>query len=293
MKIAAIADIHGNYQALITAIHHIECWKPDRVLVLGDIINRGPRSLDCLHLIQEKVKTDDWMVIKGNHEGYVLNFTDPNFPLDGLEFEFRKIIYWTFQAFNENEIQSVAEMPEKLELVLQDNQLIRGLHASTAGDRVGIYPDSSGSDLENLVDTKADVFLIGHTHQPFIKKFRGTLVINAGSVGLSFDGDKRAAYAQITLGKKGWAGEIIRIDYDLQAAVGDYEQSGFIPDGGPLAELVLAELKLGWPQLSHWFRQYESRVLDGDISLDHAVAEYLQNPSIEQIRTDIPMLYPL
>jgi hypothetical protein len=158
---------------------------------------------------------------------------------------------------------------------------------------VGIYPDSSDSDLENLVETKADVFLIGHTHQPFIKKFQGTLVINAGSVGLSFDGDKRAAYAQITLGKSGWAGEIIRINYDLPAAVGDYEQSGFIPDGGPLAELVLAELKLGWPQLSHWFRQYESRVLDGDISLDHAVAEYLQNPSIEQIRTDIPMLYPL
>ncbi|MFV1949693.1 MAG: metallophosphoesterase [Anaerolineales bacterium] len=178
MKIAAIADIHGNYQALIAAIDHIERWKPNRVLVLGDIINRGPRSLDCLHLIQEKIKTDDWRIIKGNHEGYVLNFTDPDFPLHGLEFELRKIIYWTFQSLNENEIQSVAEMPEKLDLVLQNNQLIRGLHASTAGDRVGIYPDSSDSDLKNLVDNKADVFLIGHTHQPFIKDFQGTVVIN-------------------------------------------------------------------------------------------------------------------
>lgn len=293
MKIAAIADIHGNYQSLIAAIDHIERWKPDRVLVLGDIINRGPRSLGCLHLIQEKIETDDWKIIKGNHEEYVLNFTDPDFPLHGLEFELRKIIYWTFQSLNENEIQSVAEMPEKLDLVLQDNQLIRGLHASTAGDRVGIYPDSSNSDLENLVDNKADVFLIGHTHQPFIKEFQGTVVINTGSVGLSFDGDKRAAYAQITFGKGGWTGEIIRIDYDLPAAVGDYEQSGFIPDGGPLAELVLEELKLGWPQLSHWFRQYKSRVLGGEISLDHAVAEYLQNPSIEHIRPDIPMFYPL
>jgi len=292
MKIAAIADIHGNYQALIAAIDHIERWKPDRILVLGDIINRGPRSLDCLHLIQEKVKTDDWRIIKGNHEGYVLNFTDPGFPLSGLDFELRRIIYWTFQSLTENEIQAVAEMPEKLELLIQDNQIIRGLHASTAGDRVGIYPDSSYSDLDNLVDTKADVFLIGHTHQPFIKEFQGTIVINTGSVGLPFDGDKRAAYAQITLDKRGWTGEIIRIDYDLPASVGDFEKSGFIPDGGPLAELVLAELKLGWPQLSGWFRQYEAGVLSGDISLDHAVAEYLQSPSIEQVRTDNPMFHP-
>jgi putative phosphoesterase len=292
MKIAAIADIHGNYQALIAVIDHLVRWKPDQVLVLGDIINRGPRSLDCLHLIQEKVKTDGWKIIKGNHEEYVLNFTDPGFPLHGLEFDLRKIIYWTFQSLGENEIQAVEEMPEKLDLFLQENQIIRGLHASTAGNRVGIYPDSPDSDLENLVDSIADVFLIGHTHQPFIKKFQGTVVINAGSVGLPFDGDKRAAYARISLNKKSWTGEIIRIDYNLPAAVRDYEQSGLIPDGGPLAELILAELKLGWPQLSHWFRQYESGVLRGDISLDYAVAEYLQNPSIEQIRTDIPMSHP-
>ncbi len=294
MKIAAIADIHGNYQALIAAIDHIESWKPDQVLVLGDIINRGPRSPDCLHLIQEKVKTDDWKIIKGNHEGYVLNFTAPDFPWGGLDFELRKIIYWTFQSLNENDIQSVADMPEKLDLVLQDNQLIRGLHASTAGDRVGIYPDSSDSDLENLVDSKADVFLIGHTHQPFHKgisrELLSSILDRLVCHSMAINGLRTP---RLPLGKGGWAGEIIRIDYDLPAAVGDYEQSGFIPDGGPLAELVLAELKLGWPQLSHWFRQYESRVLGGEISLDQAVTEYLQNPSIEQSRTDIPMIYPL
>ena len=56
MKIAALADIHGNYQALITVLEHVESWKPDLVIVLGDIINRGPRSRDCLHLIQETVQ---------------------------------------------------------------------------------------------------------------------------------------------------------------------------------------------------------------------------------------------
>ena len=55
MKIAALADIHGNYQALIAVIDHVERWKPDLVFVLGDIINRGPCSSDCLQLIQQKI----------------------------------------------------------------------------------------------------------------------------------------------------------------------------------------------------------------------------------------------
>jgi putative phosphoesterase len=291
MKIAALADVHGNYQALIAAIDHFERWKPDQVLVLGDIINRGPRSVDCLHLIQEKEKTDNWQVIKGNHEGYVLDFIDPDFPLQGPEFEMRKIVYWTYQSLNEDDIKSVVTMPENLDLVTEDQQVIYGLHASAAGDRIGIYPDSTETDLENLVDSKVDVFLVGHTHQPFIKSFQETIVVNVGSVGLPFDGDKRSAYAQITYDQRGWSGEIIRLDYDLSAAARDYEISGLIPDGGPLAELVLAELKLGWPQLSHWFRRYEEGIIRGEINLDQAVAEYLKNPSIEKTRNDIPMIY--
>ena len=78
MKIAALADIHGNYQALITVLEHVERWDPDLVLVLGDTINRGSRSKDCLNLIQQKQIEESWLVIKGNHEEYVLEFDDPD-----------------------------------------------------------------------------------------------------------------------------------------------------------------------------------------------------------------------
>jgi len=42
MKLAVLADIHGNYRALETVIDHIQTWHPDQVLVAGDIVNRGP-----------------------------------------------------------------------------------------------------------------------------------------------------------------------------------------------------------------------------------------------------------
>ena len=167
-----------------------------------------------------------------------------------------------------------------------------GYHASTAGDRIGIYPESTDDELENKVDYSADLFLVGHTHQPLIRQFNNTIISNVGSVGLPFDGDKRAAYGQFQYNNQKWKGEIIRVEYDLSAASKDYYETGFIPEGGPLAELVLAELKLGWPQLSSWFRLYESSVMAEEISAKQAVESFLKNPSIEQIRHDIPMSYP-
>ncbi len=292
MKIAAIADIHGNYQALIATIDHINRWAPDKVMVLGDIINRGPRSLDCLNLVQEKALTENWMLMKGNHEGYVLNFLDPGLVLHGIEHELRKVSYWTYQSLADDDIEAIVKLPEMLDLVIQENQIVRGLHASTAGDRVGIYPDASSEELENLVDCNVNAFLVGHTHQPFIKLFQGTLLINAGSVGLPFDGDKRASYAQITYNKNKWSAEIIRLEYDLPAAVQDFSRSGFLAEGGPIAELILGELKLGWPQLSSWFTKYETRVLRKEIKLEQAVADYLQNPHLEMVKSDVPMIYP-
>ena len=292
MKIAAIADIHGNYQALITILDHIDRWNPDLVLVLGDIVNRGPRSRECLHLLQERERNQGWHLIKGNHEGYVLKFQDPAFLRSGPEFEIQRVIYWTYQTLSENELIYLENLPEKLSLDLDNGQVVRAFHASTAGDRIGIYPRSTEDELIQKVDLESDLFLVGHTHQPLIRPFRDMIISNVGSVGLPFDGDKRAAYAQFTYNIDQWTGNIIRLEYDLSAAARDYQETGFILEGGPMAEMILAELKLGWPQLLSWFKRYESNVLAGQISLEKAVKEFLINPNIEQPRNDISMSYP-
>ncbi len=287
MKIAALGDIHGNFQALVTVLDHVERWQPDLVLVLGDIINRGPRSRECLHLIQDKGKSPGWHIIKGNHEDYVLNMEDPALPRSGMQFELRRVINFTYESLSNEDNQAVKDLPVEITLKTAGNQLIRANHASTAGDRIGIYPDTPKWDLPGLIDQTADLFLVGHTHQAFIRKWDNTTIINTGSVGLPFDGDTRAAYAQLTLQHQSWHGEIVRIEYDKKAAEDDFFKSGFIPDGGDLANLILAELRLGWPQLSKWFGRYETAVLAGEISPKEAVTEFLLNPNIEYKKPDL------
>ena len=281
MKIAALADIHGNYQALITVLDHVERWKPDLVLVLGDIINRGPRSNECLHLIQEKQNKESWLVIKGNHEEYVLEFNHPDSPRSGPWFEMMKIIYWTYQNLSPEDISAVKGLPEEIRLPLPGGGKLIAVHASLGGIRVGIYPDHNLKELINLIDPGVDLFLVGHTHQPLIRKVGNTLVVNAGSIGLPFDGDTRTGYAQLVQANGEWKAEIVRFDYDIAAAREDLYKTRFIPDGGPLANLVQTELEIAWPQLSYWFKKYEILVMQGKIGIDHAVREYLKNPHRE------------
>ena len=281
MKIAALADIHGNYQALIAVIDHIERWKPDLVFVLGDIINRGPCSRECLHLIQQKIESDSWQTITGNHEQYVLRFDSPDAPRDGNQFELSKIIHWTYQSLSPGDIQSVKELPLEIETQLPGNQTVKAVHASMGGIRIGIYPDSSQKEILDLIQPDVDLFLVGHTHQPLVRTIGKTTVINAGSIGLPFDGDTRAGYAQITRKGNQWTGKIIRLEYDQEAARQDFYSTQFIPQGGPLAELVLTEMKIGWPQLSHWFSRYEQAVLDHKISIEDAVRQYQKNPNLK------------
>jgi 3',5'-cyclic AMP phosphodiesterase CpdA len=48
MKIAVLADIHGNLPALAAVAADIAAWNPDAIAVGGDIVNRGPSSAACL-----------------------------------------------------------------------------------------------------------------------------------------------------------------------------------------------------------------------------------------------------
>ncbi|MDZ7843711.1 MAG: metallophosphoesterase [Anaerolineales bacterium] len=64
----------------LSVVEDLENWNPDLVFVAGDLINRGPRSRECLEFILGRIQTADWQVVKGNHELYVLQFDQPQPP---------------------------------------------------------------------------------------------------------------------------------------------------------------------------------------------------------------------
>ena len=80
----AIGDVHGRrdlLQALLQAIRTDSAGREARIIFLGDIIDRGPESRQCLDLV---IATLDGYpgsrLILGNHEEFLLSFLDAEPP---------------------------------------------------------------------------------------------------------------------------------------------------------------------------------------------------------------------
>ena len=275
MNIALIADVHANYAALQAVTAHIEDWQPDQVIVAGDLVNRGPRPLECLRFVQAKITADGWLWVRGNHEEYVIEQADPDFPRQGPVADVHRGSLWTYEQLD-SEVAALEAMPIDLSLHAPDGGKIRIMHASMLSLRDGIYPWTSDTELEQKIGPPPALFLVGHTHIPLIRRLNGTLVVNAGSSGLPFDGDTRPSYARCTWKQGVWQAEIVRVDYDFAQAERDFYTTGFIENAGSLAALVLRELKLAHAQLGDWANRYQSRALAGEISMRQSVAEFIQ-----------------
>lgn len=275
MKLAVLADIHSNLVALRAMVEHLDRWQPDLVVVAGDMINRGPRPVECLEFVQTRRQTHGWLALKGNHEEYVIGHAHPDALRSGLQFDLFRSSFWTYCKLD-GDVSVLQALPLHLEPLAG----VRLTHGSMRGTRDGVYATTPADVLrEQIGAPPPDLFCIGHTHQALIRQIDDTLVVNVGAVGLPFDGDSRPSYAQIVDVGNQWHAEIIRVDYDLEAAERDFYDSGFMDESGPMAPLILKELQVARGQLFSWAQQYEADILAGRISQQEAVQRYLQSLS--------------
>lgn len=78
MDTIAVGDIHGRADLLEKLLNHVNAVHEDaRVVFLGDVIDRGPDSKDCLDMVaSELARNPASRLIMGNHEDLMLRFVD-------------------------------------------------------------------------------------------------------------------------------------------------------------------------------------------------------------------------
>jgi len=74
-EVWVIGDIHGNLETLQRLIEIIDEKKPEFVIFLGDIVDRGTSQLECLILVLAlKIRYPNrYYLLKGNHETLEMN----------------------------------------------------------------------------------------------------------------------------------------------------------------------------------------------------------------------------
>jgi len=275
MKIAVIADIHAHWIGLQAVVKHMETWDPDYVVVVGDHVNRGPRPRECLTFILDKAEHEGWLLVKGNHDEYVINQAGSSRPTSGPAVDFYLATIWTAEQLN-NDVSALVAMPFQVSLTGPHGEELRFVHASMLGTRDGIFPDTTDDEIRKKIAPPPRVMGVGHTHRALIKQVDKTLLFNASSAGLPFDYDKRVGYAQLSWHRDGWQVEIIRLNYDYQAAEQDFYKTGYYFDGGPLVKLVLDEFHNADSRLAMWSYHYEEQIIAGKIGMAESVEQYLR-----------------
>lgn len=223
MRIAVLADIHGNLPALEAVLREIEDSGVDRIVLLGDIAG-GPMPAQTLDRLACLGGQAIW--VHGNGERELLA------GLDGevLPGPARDTVAACVPLLGERHRDLMAALPMTVSLDIHGLGPTLFCHATPRRDDEFILVDSPVHRWQQVLGgVDEQVIVCGHTHMPFDRLVAQRRVVNPGSVGMAY-GPPGANWAVL-----GPTVELRRTTYDVVAAAERIVASGY-PDAAAWAE---------------------------------------------------------
>jgi predicted phosphodiesterase len=206
VRIAALYDVHGNLPALEAVLAEVDTENVDAVVVGGDVL-WGPFQSECLGALRAR----DATFVAGNCERDVLGAVDESSA-------------WCRAQLSPDELDFVSRWPATVELQLDGLGSFVFCHATLRSDTEILTRATPDADVVAAVSgTEADAIVCGHTHVQYDRRVDGApRLVNAGSVGLPYQGEPGAFWALL-----GSEVELRRTPYDVEAALASVASSGF------------------------------------------------------------------
>jgi predicted phosphodiesterase len=251
MKIAVIADIHGNSHALEAVLADIQTESPDRVICVGDMI--GCHFTGSV-AVMERLKELNVPMVRGNQEDFVIAFHDPQGdPLFRTSVRYRPMQNLA-QEFPTLLVRKVELLPMTLNLAGPGNHGVLFCHGIPSDTRRSFAEGMDGAIIADVRATQASTIAAGHWHIQWHRYWENKLLVLAGSVGLPLRGKpEEADYLLLEHQNGGWQFRHKTITYDHEAALSALLESNFVKQGGPIGWLMLDEVLLQQDHLYPFF----------------------------------------
>jgi len=204
VKVAALYDIHGNVPALEAALAEVEREGVDTVVFGGDL-TWGPEPVEVLARVRAGPGA---RFVRGNCD--------------------REPDEWERSQLSEADLAFLQALPETVEL---DGVLY--CHATPHSDLEVVTPATPDEELAKLLEgVEQRIVVAGHTHMQQDRRIGAIRFVNAGSVGLPYEGELAAFWAVLDGGEV----ELRRTPLEVEAVAEAFRRSAW-----PLADEYLRE----------------------------------------------------
>ncbi len=270
MRIALIADIHGNLPAFETVLAAIGQHAPDLLVIAGDVVVGSPDSRACWQLAQSL----NCPILRGNHERYLSLFgTKEADPLWSTE-QFGPV-QWAVAQFRDSERATIAALP----LVWHSAELpdLLVTHASPRSDTESLPLHTTPDQLDLIfADTLAQTIVRGHNHVARTQPWGARQIITVGSAGLPLEGRLAAQYVILDQVAHGWLAQHHSIEYPVEKTLQRFASTDYVAKTGPMGRLFQREVataSLHFIPFLRYYRLWCKR--EPDLQLAPAVERFL------------------
>lgn len=235
MRIAVIADLHGNLAALRAVVDDLDRQAVDDVLVGGDLADGGRQPAEVIDLLQDR----RWSMVRGNADRGVVEVLDGSIIPSP---QWHACAAWTISQLGQTRVEFLRRLPLAIRRPLPGGRELLVVHATPWHDREIVHPDAPLEVARQLLSTgRADVVAYGHIHRAYHRGVDGGLVLSVGAVSWSHDQDPRPAYSVLHVDGTIRV-EIRRVSYDVEA-----EAAALVRVGHPVSEMLSRRMLRGGP----------------------------------------------
>jgi predicted phosphodiesterase len=236
MRVAALYDVHGNLPALEAVLADPRLAEADVIVSGGDLV-LGPYPAECLDLLESDART---RFLTGNGDREACEPAGAGDLVDAAR--------WCNERLGPERVARVAAWPATVELELPALGTVLLCHATPASDLpilTRATPEEEAA--RELGEVAAELVVCGHTHVQYDRVVGRLRLVNAGSVGMPYEGSSDARWA--LLGADGV--ELLSTPYDADAALAALSGTAF-------------------PLVGQWL----APVLRGEVTAEEATAEF-------------------
>jgi predicted phosphodiesterase len=221
MRVAALYDVHANLPALDAVLSEVEHADPELIVCGGDVV-WGPmpvETLERLCALGDRVR-----YVRGNCDREVVEaFDAAPAESDAPKTLPERWTRWVARQLTAEQRDFLAAFEPQVTASVEGLGETLFCHGSPRRDDEVITMVTNDERLASMLgDVDQDVVVCGHTHIQFDRHVRGKRVINAGAVGLPYEGAPGAFWLLL-----GPDAQLRRTEYDLDAAVAAMTQPGF------------------------------------------------------------------